>query len=102
MSAVWISIACVALSSAVLKGAGPLLVGGRELPGWSTAVITLLAPALLTALVVVETFGADGRLELDARALGVGAAGVALLLRAPMLVAIALAALVTAAARALT
>ena len=101
MSTVWISIACVAVASAVLKGAGPLLVGGRELPAWTTGIIGLLAPALLTALVVVETFGDDGALVLDPRALGVGAAGVALLLRAPMLLAIALAAVVTAALRAL-
>ena len=63
-------------------------------------MIALLAPALLAALVVTETFGDDGPpLVLDERALGVGAAAVALALRAPVLLAVALAALVTALAR---
>ena len=62
-------------------------------------MIALLAPALLAALVVTETFGDDGRLVLDERALGVGVAAVALALRAPVLLAVALAALVTALAR---
>ncbi len=57
-------------------------------------------PALLAALVVTETFGEDdGRLVLDERTLGVGVAAVALWLRAPMLLAVVLAALVTALAR---
>jgi hypothetical protein len=61
------------------------------------AVIALLTPALLAALVVTETFGEDGHLVLDERALGVGVAAVALALRAPVLLAVA--ALVTALAR---
>ena len=63
-------------------------------------MIALLAPALLAALVVTETFAEDdGQLVLDERALGVGAAAVAVALRAPVLLAVALAALVTALAR---
>ena len=64
------------------------------------AVIALLAPALLTALVVTETFGEDGHLVLDERAVGVGVAALALALRAPVLLAVALAALTTALLRA--
>ena len=89
----------VTLASAAIKAAGPILVGGRELPPRVNAVIALLAPALLAALVVTETFGEDGHLVLDERALGVGVAAVALALRAPVLLAVALAALVTALAR---
>ncbi len=89
----------VTLASAAIKAAGPILVGGRELPPRVSAVIALLAPALLAALVVTETFGDDGHLLLDERALGVGVAAVALALRAPVLLAVALAALVTALAR---
>jgi len=63
------------------------------------AVIALLTPALLTALVVTGTFGEGGRLALDERALGVGVAAVALALRAPVLVTVVLAAVVTALAR---
>ncbi len=99
MSAVWVAIVAVTLASAAIKAAGPILVGGRELPPRVNAVIALLAPALLAALVVTETFGDDGHLVLDERALGVGVAAVALALRAPVLLAVALAALVTALTR---
>jgi branched-subunit amino acid transport protein len=99
VSAVWVAIVAVTLASAVIKAAGPILVGGRELPPRVNAVIALLAPALLAALVLTETFGDDGHLVLDEKALGVGVAAVALALRAPVLLAVALAALVTALAR---
>ena len=99
MSALWVAIVAVTLASAAIKAAGPILVGGREVPSRVSAVIALLAPALLAALVVTETFGDDSHLVLDERALGVGVAAVALALRAPVLLAVALAALVTALAR---
>ena len=99
MSALWVSIAAVTLANAAIKAAGPILAGGRELPPRANAVLTLLTPALLTALVVTGTFGEGGHLELDERALGVGVAAVALALRAPVLVAMVLAAVVTALAR---
>ncbi|HZG62544.1 MAG TPA: AzlD domain-containing protein [Rubrobacteraceae bacterium] len=99
MNTLWVVILAVTLASAAIKAAGPVLVGGRELPSRMNAVIALLAPALLAALVVTETFGDDGHLVLDEKALGVGVAAVALALRAPVLLAVALAALVTALAR---
>ena len=100
MTMLWITIVAVALASAAIKAAGPVLVGGRELPPRAVAVIALLAPALLAALVVTETFGEDGHLVLDERAVGVAVAAAALALRAPMLLAIALAAVTTALVRA--
>lgn len=100
MTTLWISIAAVALASATIKAAGPVLVGGRELPQRAVSVITLLAPALLAALVVTQTFGGDRHLVLDERAVGVGVAAVALALRAPVLLAVALAAVSTALVRA--
>jgi len=99
VSTLWVAILAVTLASAAIKAAGPILVGGRELPPRVSAVIALLAPALLAALVVTETFGDDGHLVLDERALGIGVAAVALALRAPVLLAVALAALVTALLR---
>ena len=99
MSTLWVAIVAVTLASAAIKATGPILVGGREVPLRVNAVIALLAPALLVALVLTETFGEDGHLVLDERALGVGVAAVALALRAPVLLAVALAALVTALVR---
>ena len=102
MTAVWTTIGVLAVVSAAIKASGPVLVGGRELPGWATRIIALLAPALLAALVVVDTF-ADGKsLVIDARAAGLAAAGIAVALRAPIIVVILLAAAVTALVRAVT
>ncbi len=100
MTAVWITIVVVALVSAAIRAFGPILVGDRELPPSMGAVITLLVPAVLTALVVTETFGEDGRLVVDEKAIGVAVAAVALALRAPVLLAVALAVATTALARA--
>jgi branched-subunit amino acid transport protein len=99
VSTLWAAIVAVTLASAAIKAAGPILAGGRELPPRVNAVLVLLTPALLAALVVTETFGEDGHLALDEKALGVGVAAVALALRAPVLLAVVLAALVTALAR---
>lgn len=103
MSEVWITIAALAVATAAIRAAGPVLLGGRELPARATDVIVLLAPALLAALVITQTLGvaAGGALEVDERVLGVGAAGVLLVRGGSALGAVAVAALVTAAARAL-
>ena len=100
MTTLWVAIVSVALASAAIKATGPVLVGGRELPPRATAVIALLAPALLAALVVTETFGEDRHLVLDERAIGVAVAAIALALRAPVLLAVVLAAATTALVRA--
>lgn len=100
MTALWITIVAVALASAAIKAFGPILVGGRELPQSANVVIALLAPTLLAALVVTQTFGENGRLVLDEKAIGVAVAVVALAFRAPVLLAVALAVVATALARA--
>jgi Branched-chain amino acid transport protein (AzlD) len=99
VTAVWLTIALVAVASATLKAAGPLLLGDRQLGPRATRVIALLAPALLTALVLVGTVATDQRLVIDARLAGIAAAGVALLFRAPLLVVLAAAVLTTALVR---
>jgi branched chain amino acid efflux pump len=101
VTAAWIAVAAVGLATVALKGAGPVVFAGRPLPRAAEAVMPLLAPCLLAALVVGQTM-ADGRaLVVDARVAGVAAAGVALWFRAPLLVVLALAAGVAAGARAL-
>jgi uncharacterized membrane protein len=99
---VWITIAALAVGTILIKSAGPLAVGGRELPARTTAVIAHAAPALLAAQVVQETFSHDGELVLDARAAGMAGAAAALLARLPMLAVVTIAAAVTAGVRALT
>lgn len=102
MTGVWVTLAVLALATAALKLAGPLALGGRPLPSRALMVVELLASALLAALVVVETFGQGRSLTLDARALGVAFAAVALWRRAPMTVVVLGAAVVTALARMLS
>ena len=101
MSEAWVTIVVLAVGTALIRAAGPLLLGGRELPARLQGVIALLAPALLAALVAVQTFGASegGEYELDARALGVGAGAAALLAGASMLPVVAIAAVATALIR---
>jgi branched-subunit amino acid transport protein len=103
MTSVWITIGVLAVATAAIRASGPVLLGGRDLPPRAMAVIALLAPALLAALVVTQTVGdpAGGALELDARLLGVIAAGGALLAGASTLPVIAVAAIATAVARAI-
>ncbi len=103
MADAWLLFACLVVSTALIRAAGPVALGGRELPDRAAGVIALLAPALLAALVVTESFrGEGGELTLDARVLGVTAAGMALALRSSIVVAMAVAMAVTAGVRALS
>jgi hypothetical protein len=62
----------------------------------------LLPVALLAALVVVQAFATGRHLGLDARAAGLAVAAVAVLLRAPFLLVVFLAAATAALLRAVT
>jgi branched-subunit amino acid transport protein len=62
-------------------------------------VADLLPVALLAALVAVQVFADGPALALDARVVGLAAAVVALLLRAPFIVGVAVAALAAALVR---
>ena len=103
MSDVWVTIAVLTVTTALTRAFGPALLGGRELPRRTTNVIVLIAPALLAALVVVQTFGVPegGALEVDERVLGVGAAALVLAGGGSALPAVGVAAAVTALSRAL-
>jgi branched-subunit amino acid transport protein len=81
------------------KAAGPVLLGGRELPQRLTEAFELLAPSLLAALVVTQALGEGGKLVVDERLVGVGVAVVAVRLRAPLILVMVLAAASTALVR---
>jgi len=103
MTDVWITIAVLTVTTALIRASGPVVLGGRDLPRPFQGVISLVAPALLAALIVVETVGAPegGSLDVDARVLGVGVAAVALRAGAGTLPAVGLAAVATALVRAI-
>jgi len=98
----WLAILAVAVVSFAIKAAGPLLLTGRELPAWSGAVIALLAPALLAALVVVDVLGPRWSAVHWPVLAGLAVVVVAHLLRAPMLLAVLAGVVATALLRALT
>lgn len=97
----WIVVVALGIATVALKAAGPVVLGGRELPRPVTRVLALIAPALLAALVVTQTLTAAGQVTVDLRLAGVAAAAVAVALRAPLLVVVAVAAVVTALLRVL-
>jgi branched-subunit amino acid transport protein len=95
----WIVVGLVGVATIAFKAAGPVLIGRRELPPRIESLVELLAPVMLIALVVTQTFGGDEEISVDARVPGVAAALVAILLRAHVIVAMAVAAVVTAGVR---
>jgi uncharacterized membrane protein len=101
MSATWLAVVVVGAATVLLKGAGPVLAAGRQLPARSAGVVELLAPALLAALVATNAFASDGALVLDERGAGLAVAAVAVALRAPLLLVIVLAAVTAGLLRAI-
>ena len=99
MSRVWLVVLVVGVVTIALKATGPVLLGNRQLPEPIARVVALLAPVLLSALVVTQTVGGDNELVLDARLAGVSAAAVAIAARAPLPAVVVIAALVTALTR---
>ena len=98
----WTTVLVASGLSFALKLLG-YLVPHHLLDGPAVSRVTAMLPvALLSALVVVQTFtDQTGGLTLDARAAGVAVAVTALLLRAPFLLVVILAAATAAALRAL-
>jgi branched-subunit amino acid transport protein len=99
---VWLCVLVVGVATIAIKASGPLLAGGRELSQPTARVVDLLAPAVLAALVATQAFARDEELVLDERAAGLLAAGVAILLRAPLLVVVLVAAVTAAGLRAIS
>jgi branched-subunit amino acid transport protein len=97
----WLVVGIVGAGTMAMKSVGPVLLGGRTLPDRTMSVISLLAPAVLAALIVTQTIGGNHHSVFDARLAGLAAAAIALRFRAPLLVVVILAAAVTAVVRAL-
>jgi branched-subunit amino acid transport protein len=99
MSATWVVVLLVGAFTISFKAAGPVLLGSRQLPPRLTSAFELLGPSLLAALVVTQSVGGKGGIVLDARLVGLGAAAVAIWLRAPLILVVVVAALTTALVR---
>lgn len=95
----WVLTIVLAVGTVLLKTIGPVLAGGRQPPAPLTRVIALVAPALISALIVTSTFTAGRHLVIDARAAGLVVGATALWLRVPAVLAMIMAAIVCALLR---
>jgi branched-subunit amino acid transport protein len=98
---VWLAIGLTAAGCYLLKLVGLLVPAGALERPLVQRLAALLPVALLAALTAQQTFSTDSALVVDARAAGLAAAALALVLRAPFLVVVAAAVAVTAGVRAL-
>jgi branched-subunit amino acid transport protein len=102
VSAAWACVIAVGVGTFALKAVGPVGVSGRKLPAHIVELLDMVAPAILAALVVTETFAHDRSLVLDARLVGVAAGLVAIVFRAPLWLVVLAGAVATAVARLVT
>ena len=94
-------VAGCTVATFAIKGFGPVLSGGRELPRAVRDILVLLAPALLAALVVVSTVGEGRHITAGAQTAGVAASGLVFWRTRSIVACVIVAAAVTAGLRAL-
>jgi branched-subunit amino acid transport protein len=99
VSTAWLTVLTVGVGTVALKAVGPVGVANRQLPPRVAELLSMVAPAILAALVVTETFAQGRHLVVDARIAGVAAGAVAVLLRAPLWAVVVVGALATACVR---
>ncbi len=95
----WTLIILLAVGAYAFKVTGLIILGGRSLPPVFERCLGLIPAAIITALVMKDTFTLGQDLTLDARALGIAVAVIAAWRRAPLIVVIVLGAAVTALVR---
>ena len=95
----WAAIIVTGVGAYLLKLAGLSIPASVLEHPVAHRVADLMPVALLAALVGVQVFASGATLTVDARAAGLAAAVVALLLRAPFIVVVFLAALTAAVIR---
>lgn len=95
----WTLIILLTIGAYAFKVTGLVILGGRTLPPIFERCLALIPAAVVTALVMKDTFTQGQELVLDARALGIAVAGIAAWRKAPLIVVIVLGAAVTALVR---
>ena len=95
----WLSTLAVVAATWAMKACGPIALGNRQLPRAAHGAVTIMAPTLLAALIVIE-LGGPGWTDLNwQQLLGVAVAGGARMAKVPMLVAVLVGAATTATLR---
>jgi branched-subunit amino acid transport protein len=97
---IWWTILGLAVTTALIKAAGPVVFGGREAHPAFLRVVAMMAPALLAALVVTSLFADGHRLTVGADTAGVAAAGLLLWRGRSLVLAVVVAVAITAGLRA--
>ncbi|MEE8601363.1 AzlD domain-containing protein [Euzebya tangerina] len=92
----WTVVVVLALGTYAFRWIGVTVLAGRDISSQVEEVLRLLPPAIIAGLVTTQTFASGGDLTIDARLPGVLAAGIAVLLRAPLIVVLLVALLTTA------
>ena len=95
----WTLVILLTLGAYAFKVTGLVFLGGRSLPPMFERCLALIPAAVVTALVMKDTFTTGQDIVLDARALGIAVAGIAAWRKAPLIVVIVLGAAVTALVR---
>ncbi len=98
----WTFVIALAATAYGFKVLGLVVVGARSLPPVLDRCLALIPAALIAAIIVKDTFGVGMHLQLDARAIGVGAAVIAAWRKAPFVAVIIIGAGVTALVRQLS
>jgi branched-subunit amino acid transport protein len=98
---IWILILLVAVLTAAIKAAGPIALGGRELPRWFASIVAAMPAAVLAALVVTAALANGQELSIGPETAGVAAAGVVAWRGASVITCVLVAAVVTASLRAI-
>lgn len=97
----WSAILALAAGSYFFKAVGLFAFEAKKPSPELLSTIRLLPPAVLGALITVQTFALDDTLVFDARAVGLAAGAIAAWRKAPFIVVLVVAAAATALTRAL-
>lgn len=95
----WLAVVSAGLATFAIKLVGHLLPRHWLAQPRVARVAALVTVALLSALVAIQAATSGGRIVLDSRLAGIAAAVVALLVKAPFVVVVLVAAVVTALLR---
>ena len=98
---IWLLIVLVAVITAAIKAAGPIALGGRELPAWFASIVAAMPAAVLAALVVTSALADGDELFIGPDTAGVAAAGIIAWRGGSVITCVLVAAAVTAGLRAI-
>jgi branched-subunit amino acid transport protein len=89
--ALWTAVVVGSIGTYLLKLAGLSVPAARVEQPWVARIVDFVPAALLAALVAVQGLTTEDRIVIDGRLAGLAVAALALALRAPFIVVIALA-----------